>query len=586
MADGIPFGPYRLQRRLARGGMAEVFLARHIGVEGFERRVAIKRILPHLSDSEEFRSMFLDEARLAAQLAHPNVVHIYDLGRAGDYDFIAMEFVDGVDLGQLIRQGRKHPVPFELAARILSDVCGALHYAHRISDASGRALELVHRDVSPQNVLVSWDGVVKLVDFGIAKAAFAAGRTRPGVVKGKYAYMSPEQVEGRSLDGRSDIFSAGICLYELVTGMPLYRRDDATESMREIRDGKPIAPERFRPDVPAALTAVMRRALARSRDDRYPDAAAMQLDLERYLKSADNLATPAELGAYLRRELPPDEESSDKGTQQQQSPGTEEQSPGTQKQDQADTEPQSITVDSQDGIDTAEHDTRLRPPLNESFDPLPAGTSLVAPLPHANRRAYVAAAVAAITVAGVGLFALRPWKSQAAPPVIVVEAPPSSPLPVVHELPPPPPIALEVVSHPPGARVLIGDQRMGVTPMTHFFGEAGTFRVSVERPGFERRELTTGPLEPGDHRTLDVELHPLAKKRRAAARPTGTLTVRTVPWSKVYDGARLLGTTPLANVPLATGSHTLKFVNPDLPPQKRSITVGAGEEVRLSLELK
>src|SRR5579859_624404 len=207
MAEGVPFGPYRLQRRLARGGMAEVFLARHIGVEGFERRVAIKRILPHLSDSEGFRSMFLDEARLAAQLSHPNVVHIYDFGRAGDYDFIAMEFVDGVDIGQLIRRGRKHPVPFELAARILSDVCGALHYAHRITDAGGRPLNLVHRDVSPQNVLVSYDGVVKLVDFGIAKAAFAAGRTRPGVVKGKYAYMSPEQVEGRALDGRSDLFS-------------------------------------------------------------------------------------------------------------------------------------------------------------------------------------------------------------------------------------------------------------------------------------------------------------------------------------------------------------------------------------------
>src|SRR5215470_8815336 len=120
MSDGVPFGNYRLQRRLARGGMAEVFLARLIGVEGFERRVAIKRILPHLSESEEFRAMFLDEARLAAQLTHPNIVHIYDFGRAGDYDFIAMEFVDGVDLGQLIRRGRKHPVPCELAARILS----------------------------------------------------------------------------------------------------------------------------------------------------------------------------------------------------------------------------------------------------------------------------------------------------------------------------------------------------------------------------------------------------------------------------------------------------------------------------------
>ena len=237
MSDGVPFGNYRLQRRLARGGMAEVFLARLIGVEGFERRVAIKRILPHLSESDEFRAMFLDEARLAAQLTHPNIVHIYDFGKADDYYFIAMEYVDGVDIGRLIRRAKERPVPFEVAARIFADVCAGLHFAHNASDPMGRKLDVVHRDVTPQNVLVSWDGVVKLVDFGIAKAAFAAGRTRPGVVKGKYAYMSPEQVEGRSLDGRSDLFAAGICLYELVTGVPLFRRDDVTASMREIRDG-------------------------------------------------------------------------------------------------------------------------------------------------------------------------------------------------------------------------------------------------------------------------------------------------------------------------------------------------------------
>ena len=253
MSDGVPFGNYRLQRRLARGGMAEVFLARLIGVEGFERRVAIKRILPHLSESEEFRAMFLDEARLAAQLTHPNIVHIYDFGKVDDYYFIAMEYVDGVDIGRLIRRAKERPVPFELAARILADVCAGLHFAHNAVDPIGRKLDVVHRDVTPQNVLVSYDGMVKLVDFGIAKAQFAAGRTRPGVVKGKYAYMSPEQVEGRPLDGRSDVFSAGICLYEMLTGVPLFRRDDVTASMREIRDGKPIHPEKHRRDVPEEL---------------------------------------------------------------------------------------------------------------------------------------------------------------------------------------------------------------------------------------------------------------------------------------------------------------------------------------------
>ena len=226
MSDGVPFGSYRLQRRLARGGMAEVFLARLIGVEGFERRVAIKRILPHLSESEEFRAMFLDEARLAAQLTHPNIVHIYDFGKVDDYYFIAMEYVDGVDIGRLIRRAKERPVPFELAARILADVCAGLHFAHNAvrSDRPQARRRAPRRDAAERARQLRRH--VKLVDFGIAKAQFAAGRTRPGVVKGKYAYMSPEQVEGKPLDGRSDVFSAGICLYELLTGVPLFRRDD------------------------------------------------------------------------------------------------------------------------------------------------------------------------------------------------------------------------------------------------------------------------------------------------------------------------------------------------------------------------
>jgi serine/threonine-protein kinase len=603
VADGIPFGPYRLQRRLARGGMAEVFLARHIGAEGFERRVAIKRILPHLSDSEEFRSMFLDEARLAAQLTHPNVVHIYDFGRAGDYDFIAMEFVDGVDIGQLIKRGRKHPVPFELAARVLADVCGALGYAHRMSDASGRPLKLVHRDVSPQNVLVSYDGVVKLVDFGIAKAAFAAGRTRPGVVKGKYAYMSPEQVEGKSLDGRSDVFSAGICLYELVTGVPLFRRDDVTASMREIRDGKPIVPERYRPDVPDALVAIMRRALARSRDDRYPDAEAMQADLERYLKSADALATASELGAYLRRELPPAAHADGEEATGEQEHGTEAQggSPSTEKQPRPSTEKQPAAGDSEaitleeEEPETQEHEgpTNVRQPLPAaSFDRPYSGTSLVPPLPQANRRAYVAAAVAAFTVAAIGMLVLRPWRSQAANPVIVVERP--QPPPVVQPLPPPPapvkpppPVTmLDLNSHPGSASVYIDKEPPVATPVQNQEIAPGLHHIVVERAGFLPRRLTV-QIDEGEHRTLDVELRAAPRRRgKMPHLPTGALTVRTVPWSKVYDGTRLIGTTPLANVPLTAGSHSLRFVNPDLPPVKRTIEVRAGEETRLSLEIK
>src|SRR5215831_8092279 len=258
--DGIPFGNYRLLRRLARGGMAEVFLATQKGPEGFERPIAIKRILPHLVEELEFVEMFMDEARLAARLAHPNIAHIYEFGKAADYYFIAMEYVDGPSVADLCRSAHERPVPLEHATRIAAETCAGLHYAHQHG--------VVHRDVSPQNILVSVDGAVKLVDFGIAKATHQMNRTRPGVIKGKFAYMSPEQVEGKPLDGRSDVFNVGIVLYELVTGVPLFRRDDAPSAMRQIRAGQLIPPEQHRPDVDRILSQVIRHALAPHRDAR------------------------------------------------------------------------------------------------------------------------------------------------------------------------------------------------------------------------------------------------------------------------------------------------------------------------------
>ena len=659
MSDGVPFGNYRLQRRLARGGMAEVFLARLIGVEGFERRVAIKRILPHLSESEEFRAMFLDEARLAAQLGHPNIVHIYDFGKVDDYYFIAMEYVDGVDIGRLIRRARERPVPFELAARILGDVCAGLHFAHNAADAVGRKLNVVHRDVTPQNVLVTYDGVVKIVDFGIAKAAFAAGRTRPGVVKGKYAYMSPEQVEGRALDGRSDVFSAGICLYELLTGMPLFRRDDVTASMREIRDGKPIHPEKFRPNVPAELIGIMRRALQTSRDNRYATASAMQTDLEKFLKSVDALATSRELGEYLRRELPrpPDEELAAAGAPpagtQRQAQGTQRQAAGTQVQSTSPattlqspppstaTEPQAqppvplrradptpppgaltdplvegdsgaldrLATSSDDSrlvtmpsdlqlSDEAPTDQRQLPPARSS----PTHTAVVPPLSGSPLRTYVAALLAGLTVAAVTLLAIRPWAATRDPVFVRIPspAPPvvtEKPAPAPRELEVAPPVvvaqtapapSLDILSRPPGARVTVdGELLRAATPIHAESFASGMHKVLVDKKGYQPRELAV-QLGDGEHRTLDVELRPALRHvvHLPARAASGFLTVRTAPWSKVFEGGRLIGITPMANVPLAEGTHTLTFVNPDLPPLKKTVNVRAGEEARVSLELK
>ena len=235
---GIPFGKYQLVKRLARGGMAEVFLASQSGPEGFHRLVAVKRILPHLVDSQDFVRMFLDEARLAAQLSHPNVVHIYDFGKVDEHYFIAMEYTHGVHAGQLIKLAAADRLPDVLIARLGADACAGLQYAHDLRDVEGQPLQVVHRDVSPPNLLVSYDGAVKLVDFGIAKAVSCVEQTRPGVVKGKFAYMSPEQTIGQKLDGRSDVFSLAIVLWELLAGKVMIPRTDPVEGMRMIRDGR------------------------------------------------------------------------------------------------------------------------------------------------------------------------------------------------------------------------------------------------------------------------------------------------------------------------------------------------------------
>ncbi len=300
---GIPFGQYALGKRLARGGMAEVFLARQRGVEGFDRRVAVKRILPHLADSAEFIKMFLDEARYASRLSHPNIVHIYELGQAESTYFIAMEFVDGVHSGQLIRHARQEPIPPVLVARIGADAAGALAYAHRQEDADGRPLGLVHRDVSPQNIMISFDGVVKLVDFGIAKAVSSAEETQPGIVKGKYAYMSPEQTTRKALDGRSDVFSLGVVLWELLAGRNIVDRGDVVEAMKVMRDARFPRIEQQAPHVPAPLAAAVGWALSRSRDDR-PNAAQLQAALEEIIKDSPVLATPLQLGEWIRPRFP------------------------------------------------------------------------------------------------------------------------------------------------------------------------------------------------------------------------------------------------------------------------------------------
>jgi CheY-like chemotaxis protein/tRNA A-37 threonylcarbamoyl transferase component Bud32 len=238
------FGRYTLLEKIAAGGMAEVFKARMRGEEGFEKIVAIKRILPHMADNDDFITMFVDEAKLAAQLTHNNLIHIYDLGKVDQYHYIAMEYVEGKDLRSILKLGseRDFALPPELALFVASKIANALDYAHRRVGMDGKELNLVHRDVSPQNILISFEGDIKLCDFGIAKAATKVSQTQTGALKGKLQYISPVLAWGKKIDRRTDIFSLGIVLFEMLTGERLFTGDTDLTILEQVRDARVVAP--------------------------------------------------------------------------------------------------------------------------------------------------------------------------------------------------------------------------------------------------------------------------------------------------------------------------------------------------------
>ena len=275
------FHRYRLIRRIARGGMAEVFLAAHRGAAGFERRVALKKILPVYSGMEEFASLFRDESRVAAALDHSGIVQVYDFGEhTGEY-YIAMEYVDGPDLEEVLDRCRRRGIlpPVEVVLHIGHRLAGCLEYAHSRFDSDGRALEIIHRDVSPPNLLIGVQGEIKLTDFGVAKSALREGMTRPGVLRGKYAYMSPEQVSQKPMDQRSDLFSLGTVLYEALTGVNPFEGSTDYQTMESV-EAADVEPAGFlRPDTPAELDRILVTCLEPDPADRYQDAGALRRDL-------------------------------------------------------------------------------------------------------------------------------------------------------------------------------------------------------------------------------------------------------------------------------------------------------------------
>ncbi len=298
------FGKYRLVDRIAVGGMAEIFLAHETGADGTERPIVIKRIRPHLTKEPSFVKLFLNEARLAAQLNHPNIVQIYDLGKMGESYFIAMEFIFGRDMRRVVPKSEGLGIPFPLvyALKIASSALAGLHYAHTKVDLTGNPLNIVHRDVSPENIFVAFDGTVKVLDFGIAKATnVPTGETRTGELRGKLSYMSPEQCLARPVDCRSDIFSLGVTLYEWLTGFKLFTGESEIAVMRNVTEGKIYAPSYFKADIPGPVESILMKALERDPQRRYQTAAEMQHAIDEFLDAYEFTPTPLHLSNFLKQ---------------------------------------------------------------------------------------------------------------------------------------------------------------------------------------------------------------------------------------------------------------------------------------------
>ncbi len=541
---GLAVGRYSLLSRLAIGGMAEIWLARQTGLQGFEKFVVIKRILDGLGTDPEFVGMFLDEARIAAQLNHPHIVQIFDLGQEAGAFYIAMEYLAGENLATVVRAGvrQNQPLPIPLAVRIIADAAEGLAYAHARTGPDGALMGIVHRDVSPQNLIITYDGVVKVVDFGIAKAANRESQTVAGQVKGKMAYMSPEQARGETLDGRSDQFCLGILLFEMVTRSRLFQFPEPMAALAAVtaEEPLPLAHER-NPEVPEELSLIIAQALARKTEDRYPTARHFQSALEEWLRVQGQMPGSAELAEYMTQLF------------------------GARIQERA-----RLLETARSGELTPSSAGRVVPGSTGRSLPgriAPSEEESTARQPgYPKRWPLLAGAVGLVLALGVGLaFALRPAPVE--PPAQAVTPP----------APPAPPV-LTIETDPPGAQVLVDGKELGRSPLTIDTLELGehtvtamlegrqesTRQVVLEHPG--ERAMVVLALAPEPPPPPPVEPPPPEPEPSAPARSSkrvapGKLTLDTQPWTRVFLRGRKLGDTPLINVTLPAGRHQLKLVN-------------------------
>jgi serine/threonine protein kinase len=439
-----PYGQYVLVRKLAEGGMAEIFLSKLLGTDGFERNVVIKRMLAHLSNLPDFVEMFREEARLAARLSHPNIIQIHELGFTEGCYYICMEYLAGEDFSTTLRQaGRKRQyTPLPIVMRTLVDAARGLHFAHDFTNESGQPLHIVHRDISPSNLYVTYQGQVKVLDFGIAKASSRLVQTRTGVVKGKYIYMAPEQARGEEVDRRADVFSLGVSLYESITNVRPFARENDLAVLNALLQGDFMPPTQLRRDLPKELEEVVLKAMALRPEDRYATASEFADALERCLAGKVPLATNKELAEYLRMQF-----GDERFTEKTRVPTLATLKALSAQMGAA--PPEKPVVFASSGVFPA-----AAAPASEAAQPRrDSSTGIVAP-PHASkegptsvrprRLGLVALAVGGVLLAAVGGF--LGWRALSQQPAPVAVAPVPPPAPVE-----PPPVAPPPVEPTPAA---------------------------------------------------------------------------------------------------------------------------------------
>ncbi|MCA9599422.1 MAG: serine/threonine protein kinase [Myxococcales bacterium] len=473
-------GRYEIVGLLATGGMAEILLGRLVGPSGFERPVVVKRILPHLARVSTFVDMFVDEARIVAGIRHPNVVAVQELAHEGDELFLVMEYLEGESLGGVARRLVTHKETLDraLSAFVIAEACAGLHAAHELKDEDGMPRDLVHRDVSPQNVFVTYGGQVKLLDFGIAKAANRSTRTEAGQVKGKFAYMSPEQCLGKPLDRRSDIFALGIVLWELSTGRRLFKRGSEHLTFKAICDERILKPSEVVPDYPPVLENVVMKALSRRRDDRYQTAQEMRRELLSAARQLGTTELPEEqLSAVMHRVFAERiEEKED-----------------MLRRFHVGSAPTKIPVAE------ADEDVDL-PSVVEDLSTIHTSTDVAASTPKPAPRRFLAPLVAAALAAGVAVFVVGRQVSNAPAPEPAV----SLPAPVASAPPPPAAssaapaeaatVVLRIETTPSGARVSIPGSPPTTTPAELAVPKSGeAITIELTRPGYSPRKEQVVP---------------------------------------------------------------------------------------------